>query len=225
LYEFGDVEAAIAVPGAEVLAAATLDYVGPGQDIVDVRLEPGAVTMEIYSLAGVACVGLRADGSETADFPRLLRAADAQIATINPGTSTIFAKGTGTTNVNCRLAYGSMASESAALTVTDRSPTEPVSLVLEAPDAPPAGVLPEVPTGTTVTIRVRAIDAGGSYAAHAKLVFRTILGGGSVSPDTVVTGNDGVAEASMIVGQGYSSVRVTPPGVTTPFVDVVRFGR
>jgi hypothetical protein len=226
LYTLGEVHATFAADALEAAASASLTYVGPGQDVMSLSLDPGTATLEVYSFESIVCRGTRADGSTTTDFPRLLLSDNENIATVNPVTGTLFGQNPGMTNVECRFGIGTVASARAPVTITDRSPTPPVTISLEEPASTLYNAEAVVPIGTRVPIRIRLRDAEGNYAAGALVLFTLSLGGGigSVEPSEAVTGNDGTAEAVFTVGPLLHSARASVPG-TTLSVSIPRFGQ
>lgn len=74
--------------------------------------------------------------------------------------------------------------------------------------------------GSTVTLSVKSSDAYGNPSAGDTVAWAVGTGGGSVDPDTSVTGANGVASTQHTLGQNPGVDSVT----ATAFGDTVRFG-
>lgn len=225
LYAFDGAQAVFNGTGTVAIADAPVEYLGPGRDVAAVSVLPDAVELEVFRFTNILCTGARPDGSQTNDFPKLFFVEHPNVATVNPVTGVLSAHAPGTTTVQCRIAFGSLAESRIDVRVVDRTPTPPVSLTLEAPAPLAAGEPYVVPIGTRIPIRVRARDAQGDFAAGAPVDFVLLIGsGGSVEPATVVTGNDGIAEAIFTVGPLLHVVRPIVSGTTITANTVNRYG-
>ncbi|HSJ62557.1 MAG TPA: LpqB family beta-propeller domain-containing protein [Gemmatimonadaceae bacterium] len=80
-----------------------------------------------------------------------------------------------------------------------------------APEPPPPAVTSlavvdgnsqRAPAGTPLPapLRVKATDADGNVVAGAIVTFAVVDGGGSLAPETAITGSDGIAESSWTLG-------------------------
>ncbi|HYV98085.1 MAG TPA: hypothetical protein VE967_11565 [Gemmatimonadaceae bacterium] len=215
LYTASGLTATYDANGTAATAAAELSYVGPGGDVTSVALTPGSITVEAYQSKPLTCTGTRADGSTTTDFPRTLTTDNAAIVIIDPVGGIITGQGTGLSGVSCSLAYGTRASSHTAVTVVNRTPTTPASIVLESP-APLSSNSPDfvVPVGTRFVLQVRVRDTQGGYAAGASVTCTVLTSNGTCDPVTTLTGNDGTASFVFIMGPATNAVRISVAGIT-----------
>jgi hypothetical protein len=223
LYTFGPAtfDGASGAPSVD----AGLTYVGPGNDVVAVNLAAPTALIEVYQSVSFGCSGERGDGTSTTEFPRFMSSDNEDVATVNTSTYLVSGQRLGIANIECRLGFGTFATSRLALQVTNRTPTTPVSLILEAPPPLAVGETFVVPIGTRIPVKVRALDIQGGYAAGATLVFTMIIGSASaVDQSQVVTGNDGTASVIFTPGAGTCSLRITILGSTTPSASVTRYG-
>ncbi|MCC7195415.1 MAG: hypothetical protein IT356_07670 [Gemmatimonadaceae bacterium] len=187
--------------GAPPPSAVTIPikYTGPGSNAASVRISPSSLTVNTGGAFSFAAQALDASGAVLAGTPVLFSVSDPSKATIGG------ASGSGTAGsarasvtVTATLLTGQVAT--AALTIV--SPPAGVALVSGGGQTDKAGSTLANP----VVVRVTAADGG---PAGGVTVTFAAGQGGTATPATVTTGDDGLAQTSWKLGPGAGAQTLT----------------
>ncbi len=200
-------------------APVPLTYTGPGSSAVSIRILPDTITVTAGDPFEFTAEARNAQEAIVADAPIIFSVLDPTHAALVTGDSGagISTPVRGTARVRVALAAGG-AADTAYLVVQPR----PASLEIHGGNAQTGDIL--FALSDSIEIGVLATD--GQPMTGVAVAASVTLGGGSVSPDTALTGAGGIARFAWTLGSvvgaqsaSFSSEGLTPREVTATGVD------
>jgi hypothetical protein len=197
-YSIGPIDFQLGTDGRSASVSAQAIYIGPGSDVTGVAISPRSISLGVNQTAAFSCVGT--PGSVT-DFPYEVETVNPGIAAVQSLTS-IRGASVGSTELVCRMGFGSRAEDRIPVVVTG-GPT--ISIVSGGNQSVVAGQqLPD-----PIVVQVRRGD--GAFLSGVTVTFTPNAGHGTVIPTSAITNAQGQATTQWTLGSvlGTETLRAT----------------
>ena len=209
-----DVIARAAYLPAAPASVIALEYVGPGAAARAIVVSPSDLTVPANTEAVLTAAGTDSAGAPVADLLVGWRSSDSTLATVRAAGLVAMVRGTGR-----RGAVVISATSPNGLVGSARlSMLAPAALLEIVGDGAPVDSV-----GSLVPLAVRAVDAFGTSVPGTSVTWQRVAGLGALEPAVTVSGPDGLARTSYLLGAvpGIDTVRASITGSTSSAATVV----
>lgn len=194
-YEVGPIDFQLNSDGRTAAVEVPARFVGPGNAVTGVLLAPRNLTLIVNQTLPFSCVGTPGN---VADFPHQLETANDAVA-IAENATTIRGVAPGTTQLVCRLAFGSRSEDRIPVTVT----AGPTITVVSG-----GGQTGAANTTLANPILVQVKNSDGSNATGVTVSFTPNAGHGTANPTSAATNQSGQASTSWTLGTTTGAVNL-----------------